>query len=90
MLIPMSCFSCNNRVGALHPFYLHLLATNHTPVEAFKTLGLDAAHNLCCRNMLLTQPDLYNTLVAQSTNNSEIPLVTTVTSNATRVVCDPR
>ena len=90
MLIPMSCLTCNTRIGALHPYYQHLtLQQRMRPTEAFKTLRLDSVHHLCCRNMLLSYPNLYETVAAQSCTNEDIPFVTAINTGHKPMRYDP-
>ena len=91
MLIPMCCFTCNMRVGALYPRYVHLTQQRGLQrKEAFEELGLTSTRHLCCRNMLMAQPDLYHTVQAQSCDNRDIPFVVTTVTSATTNTYDPQ
>ena len=62
MLIPMVCFSCNQRVGYMYPRYCALLSSGAKPPEALAAVGATA---ICCRRMLLSSTRLENVLTAQ-------------------------
>ncbi len=83
----MCCFSCNQRIGALHPKYLALMQLySGDRKRVFEALKLDSVHHLCCRQMLMTQPELYQTLQAQHLAADAIPFTEIVRSSD--AVCD--
>eukprot|EP01047_Picozoa_sp_COSAG01_P020598 COSAG01_NODE_1175_length_11334_cov_23.401152_4_plen_92_part_00 len=90
MLIPMSCLTCNTRIGALHPYYQHLtLQQGMCPAGAFNKLRLDSVRHLCCRTMLLSYPNLYEAVAAQSCTNEDIPFVTAINKGHKPMRYDP-
>jgi DNA-directed RNA polymerase I, II, and III subunit RPABC5 len=59
-MFPVSCFSCNNRVGRLEEKYYSLLESGLTKKEALDTLNIK---RFCCRRMFLGHVDVIGKLL---------------------------
>lgn len=77
MIGPVVCFSCNRRLSKISLQVEEKLQQNVTHDKALSAVGLHPVNDLCCRRMMLCQPQYWSTLVGHDDRHVDYNGVTT-------------